>query len=286
MNLSRFYKTNDKFKTRPVLDSSSSAAKEPVWESIVKKEEIPDDSINSDFSETEPTPTLPSEELSNDVIAEDDIADTQLEPPVEIPDPEPSIDIELIRENAFIAGIEAGRKQAEEDLENSAQTLHCICTELDRLRETILQNSSGEMKELVLAISEKIIRHSVTDQEKTIIATIKDAIHLAVTSDAFQIQINPDDLAAVEIHKQEIINSISGLDNITLKPDATIERGGCKLESECCTVDASMASQIKVIHDSVMAETTLSDAAVTEITIQTTYNRTIRILYDTFFRIH
>jgi len=257
MSLSRFYKTNDGFQAKAVLENTANAGKKPVWKSIVKEKEILPEPEDSDTLDTVSTPDPISDNPLDDSAFDDapsEAAKVSIEEPPPAQVPEPSIDVEVIRENAFTAGVAAGRKQAEEDFENSAQTLLCICNELDRLRETILQNSAGEMKELVLAISEKIIRHSVTEQEETIIATIKDAIHLAVKSDEFQIQINPEDLEAVESRKKEIIDSISGLDNIILKSDATVERGGCKLESTCCTVDASMASQIKVIHDSVMAE--------------------------------
>ncbi len=262
MSLSRFYKTHADFQAKAVLQDTSPDSNVPVWESIVREEppvvevEIPPESAEEEKSnprEQEFVP--PPEETPQNSIEQDEIP--QKEPPPAAQ--EPAVDLEVIRQNGFTAGVAAGRQQAEEDFENSAKTLMRICTELDKLRETILQNSAGEMKELVLAISEKIIRHSVTEQEETIIATIKDAIHLAVKSDAFQIQINPDDLKAVEARKKEIIDSISGLDNIVLKPDATVERGGCKLESTCCTVDATIASQIKVIHDSVMAEDGLHD---------------------------
>ena len=132
-------------------------------------------------------------------------------------------------------------------------TFLCICNELDKLRETILKNSTIEMKALVMDISEKIIRHSIAEQNDTIIATIKEAIQLAVKSNEIEIQINPDDLQYIEEKKQEIIDSMSGLENITLQSDATIERGGCKLESSCCTVDATLTNQIKEISDNVMA---------------------------------
>jgi flagellar assembly protein FliH len=257
MSLSRFYKTNAGFQPKELLEKTSNASKEPVWESIViKEQEILPEPEESDTLDTVSIPDPPSDDSLEDPAFDDppEAADVTIEEPPPAQLPEPSIDVEGIRENAFTAGVAAGKKQAEEDFDNSAQALLCICNELDRLRETILQNSAGEMKELVLAISEKIIRHSVTEQEETIIATIKDAIHLAVKSDAFQIQVNPEDLEAVESRKKEIIDSISGLDNIVLKSDATVERGGCTLESTCCTVDASMTSQIKVIHDSVMAE--------------------------------
>ncbi len=266
MSLSRFYKTNTAFQKKPVLQDDSPSKSEPVWESIVQKEDASADhvSVSNIVPETVPHSSddqaLAAEpENSPRTPPDKEVSGIRDEPSPAPPQAEQVIDLEVIRENAFTAGVTAGRQHAEEDFENSTQTLIQICTELDRLRETILQNSAGEMKELVLAISEKIIRHSVEEQEETIVATIKDAIHLAVKSDAFQIQINPDDFKAVEARKKEIIDSISGLDNIVLKPDATVERGGCKLESTCCTVDATIASQIKVIHDSVLVEDILHD---------------------------
>lgn len=267
MSLSKFYKISNGFQPKALLDKTHDSPDEPVWESIVKDETRPPE--QSEEPDQSDPPAVETESDLENVTSQTDLpspSDTPDEnsaaldqPPPAAP-PEPAIDIENIRENAFTSGVIAGRQQAEEDFENSAQTLLSICNELDRLRETILQNSVSEMKELVLAISEKVIRHSVTEQEESIVATIKDSIHLAVKSDEFQIRIHPDDLKAVESRKAEIINSMSGLVNITLKPDISVERGGCKLESTCCTVDASMASQIKVIHDSVMASDGIGEA--------------------------
>ncbi len=280
MSLSRFYKANNNFKPKAVLDTTDPGSREPVWGSIVKDKIINPKSVLEDVQEpvipasetpedapeiSQPTESLEEDALDNgneDVTAGSSASPEAPVPPEPAPpaaQPEPVIDIEAIRENAFTSGIAAGRQQAEEDFENIAQTLLSICNELDRLRETILQNSAGEMKELVLAISERIIRHSVQEQGETIIAIIKDAIHLAVKSDEFQIMINPEDLEIVKSQKDDIINSISGLDSIVLKPDPNIERGGCKLESICCTVDADMASQIKVIHDAILASDTLPE---------------------------
>lgn len=266
MSLSRFYKTNSNFQPKAILDSTAPISDKPVWGTIIKEEQALLEPVPETIEEPLPSETVPHEPTQDSEIpiaAEDlfDIDSTEenaLKPVAEAPEPaEPVIDIETIRENAFTAGIAAGRQQAEEDLDNIAETFLSICNELDRLRETILKNSADEMKELVMAISERIIRHSVKEQEETIIATIQDAIHLAVKSDEFQIQINPADLEVVNSRKEEIISSVSGLENIVLKADTNIEQGGCKLESTCCTVDASMASQIKVIHDSVMAPDTL-----------------------------
>jgi flagellar assembly protein FliH len=100
-----------------------------------------------------------------------------------------------------------------------------------------------------MIIAEKIIRHSIDEQSATILATIEDAIRLAVRSEEFQIRINPQDHEVIQAKKKELIDDISGLDNIDLKTDSSIERGGCILESTLCTVDATVGSQLQFIRE-------------------------------------
>ena len=260
MSLSRFYKKNQDFQPDSILPQGSKAQEPPIWGESIIQEHVPEQAPIP-----EPAPEPPAQEPPP---PEPDAKEPEPPPPVveepappapPPPAPEPDIDLEAIRSEAFASGVDIGRKEAEEDFENGVNTFLCICNELDKLRETILKNSIVEMKELVMDISEKIIRHSVTEQEETIVATIKEAIQLAVKSDEIQIQINPDDLKCIEKKKKEIIDSISGLDNIVLHADATVERGGCQLESTSCTVDATLTNQIKVIRDNVMATDILNE---------------------------
>ncbi len=247
MSLSRFYKKSQDFQPDTLIPKANVSSDEPVWGESIISEEI---------ELVAPPPDIPDEEsLVTENIAVDpvEVADEVIIP-TPLPLAEPELDLEAVRSEAFASGVDMGRKEAEEDFENGINTLLSICNELDKLRETILKNSIPEMKELVMDISEKIIRHSITEQEETITATIREAIQQAVKSDEIQIQINPDDLNCIKLKKQEIIDSISGLDNIVLQSDPTIERGGCKLESSCCTVDATLSNQIKVIKENVMAD--------------------------------
>lgn len=268
MSLSRFYRTSEAFQPDKIIGTGDPTNSDVVWgESIVKKEIAPSSLLADPKQTTEELPAVPQINEKKK-ISPAPPATLSVEAAEEEPEPSPSappklppqttpkqptIDIDAIREKSFATGLEAGRKQAEEDFENATQTLLSICHEFDKLRETILQNSTGEMKALVMDISEKIIRHSVQEQEDTIVATIQSAIELAVKSDVFQVKINPEDLESLERKKMDLIESISDLDNIIFKPDATIERGGCMLESSCCTVDATLTSQIKIIRDSIMA---------------------------------
>jgi len=170
-------------------------------------------------------------------------------PPGKEEPPAPAIDLELIRQQAFSEGVVEGRRQADDDFGTCALTLRSACNQLTTLHETILRNNLEEMHNLVMLIAEKVIRHSITEQSETILATIEDAIRLAVKSEEFQIRVSPDDLDIVKQKKKEIIDDISGLDNIVLKSDHSIDRGGCVLESANCTVDATIGGQLQVINE-------------------------------------
>jgi flagellar assembly protein FliH len=244
---------SQKFQPETIVGKGTRTNDAAIWGESIVKEELPSPPpLPEPEKIVEETPVESQEEKKSNASPSQP---AESPPNAELnTEPEkPVFNIDALRNESFALGVAEGRKQAEEDFENGAQTLLRICHEFEKLRETILRNGIGDMKQLVMDISEKIIRHSVKEQEDTIIATIQDAIHLAVKSDVFQIQINPEDLECLENKRADLIESISGLKNIIFQPDPSIERGGCKLESSCCTVDATLASQIKIIKDSVMA---------------------------------
>ena len=168
--------------------------------------------------------------------------------------PVPAIDLELIQREAFAEGVLAGRHQADEDFGTCAGTLRAACNQLTQLHETILRNNTSEMHAMAMEIAEKIIRHSIHEQSDTILATIEEAIRRAVKSEEFEIRVNPEDLEVIKQKKQELIDEISGLTNIVLKADKSVERGGCLLESVNCSVDATITSQLQVINEALQSD--------------------------------
>ncbi len=188
-----------------------------------------------------PGETKPPGESSAEVGAQAEAAASGLDPLV----------VEQMVDEAFGLGIAEGLKRAEKDFGSAAAALLELCRQLDRIRETLLKNSAGEMQDLILAIAEKIIRTSVLEQDTTLLATIEEALHSAVKSDEFYIYVNPEDLATVQEKSAELVNGMNGLNNIVIKKDPSVERGGCKIESENCTVDATIASQFELIREQI-----------------------------------
>jgi len=204
------------------------------------------------------------EGLDSDFTAPQNIATPPVEKPAaineaateEIQEKEllPKIDIEAIAQENFNKGVQAGIERMESDFGSSLKTLQQVCEQLNTIRDTILKNSIGEMKELVLIIAQKIIRHSVISQNETILSTVEEAILQAVKSDEFKIAVNPDDYDTIKSKSSDFINTISGLENIIVGSDASVERGGCIIESSNCTVDATIASQLEIIAEKITSK--------------------------------
>jgi flagellar assembly protein FliH len=170
-------------------------------------------------------------------------------------DEEQGWNLDRIREVAYEKGLKDGLRMAEEDFGSSAKALALACENINTLRETILNNSMADMQNLVLIIAEKIIRHSVTEQDRTIADTVAEAIQHAVKSDEFLIQVNPADLDIIKSKSKEFIGSISGLENIVVQANPAIERGGCRIDSSTSTVDATIAGQLRIIEDNIKGKT-------------------------------
>ena len=177
-----------------------------------------------------------------------DVPAAAAEPPPPAPPPP---DLDKIREEAFSLGVQEGYKQAEADFGSGLSALTLVCDQLNTIRETILKNSKSEIIDLIISLSEKIIRHSVTEQNQTIIDTVEEALSQAIRSSEFYIYLNPEDFEIIKNREEDFISGVNGLENIIIKTATDIERGGCRIESENCTVDATLASQLSIIQEEV-----------------------------------
>lgn len=271
MSLSKVYPTLDTFEPEDLVSSSApdSSLFEPSSARVLPETEIrkvdhppadpqPDQNPHATLQapaeqETgnhpspdpqEPEPEHPPEPQS---APQNPPRQSQSEPPLPPVQGIPAEEVDRIVAESFEKGVQQGLQQAQDDFGSAARALLFSCQQLDSLRETILQNSVNEIKELVVAIAEKVIRHSVSEQQDTIFATVDEAIQKAVKSDEFYVLVNPADYDTISTRSAELVAGLSGLNNLVIKKDPSIEQGGCRLESENCIVDATLLGQLDII---------------------------------------
>lgn len=268
MSLSKYYKNSNSFQPEKLVKEKDNQA--TGWQSTQhsRPEPFQQQKISSEQPPLARAGKLPTIEQTvpqntdQTPSLDQDIDSTQNHTQEEPEKTEPQIDLsqyievaeaeEKIRE-AYNQGMRDAEEKADLDYLTATRSLIGLCQQLDTIRDTIINNSTQELQDFALSIAERILRISVQEQDKTIIATIQEALHKAVKSDEFLIFIHPDDLDTVAARSESIIDEISGLTNLVIKRDSTVERGGVRIESDNCVIDATISSQFETIRQAILA---------------------------------
>jgi len=261
MSLSKYYKDSSSFKREKLVQSE--APDQAGWKSKTKPPTGPFKPGDVSPPQATINPTTTASPTPDNAVEVPSSAASLSPPggstPAEAPSPTPAdLSNYVSQEEAeakaldmYQQGVQEGIVKATEDFGSALKALTTMCEQLDTIRETIIGNSSDELTEFAILIAEKIIRISLKDQDHSIIATIQEALSRAVKSDEFTIFIHPDDYQIISDKSADLIAGVSGLSNIVIKADPTIEQGGAKIESENCIIDATVASQFETIRDEI-----------------------------------
>lgn len=265
MSLSKYYKDSSSFQPEEILKQDEKT--EEGWQSTSQQKSnhfeqsqlsteihLPESNSDEDVAENGP------DEGTEDSIQQEDIpgppeeaGDTNIEK-IDLTQYIEISELEKQVEESYQKGVQDGLEKIDQDYDTATKTLLVICQQLDEIRNTIISNSSRELQDFALSIAERILRISVAEQDKTIIATIEEALTKAVRSDEFTIFIHPEDFKTVADKSANLIAEISGLNNLIFKKDITVERGGARIESENCTIDATISSQFETIRETIQKE--------------------------------
>jgi flagellar assembly protein FliH len=143
------------------------------------------------------------------------------------------------------AGLEAGGKRADAMLRRLSQTLD----QLGDLRRTMIRETEGQMVELALAIARRIVRREVALDQHLTLSMARLALERLGERTAATVRLHPDDLAATSSGRSEWSGS-----HVTVVADASVRRGGCRIESDFGSVDASIDAQFREVARALLAE--------------------------------
>jgi len=167
----------------------------------------------------------------------------------EAPQQTPPIDLQALKNVAYQQG---KTDQAAQSLAECQQSLNAFaeaCQKIDSHRRMLFERSQGDLINIIIAFSKKILGHELTLSRNSIATTLQAAIEQAIESEEFYVTLHPDDLAFAEGKVPELIAAIRGLERIIFKTDKTVTQGGCLLESTNCSVDATIETQLESMKE-------------------------------------
>lgn len=145
-------------------------------------------------------------------------------------------------------GQAAGYQEGKEERTRLLKQIEQILDTAKKKHEEILKAAEEEIVDLAILVAEKIIRREVEKDSEVVISTIKEALKRLTAKEEITIRVNIDEVGVVKEHKDEFMAQTKGLRAITFKEDSGIERGGCRIDTDFGSIDATISTQLEEIR--------------------------------------
>ena len=101
-------------------------------------------------------------------------------------------------------------------------------------------------------IAKRIIEKELTTNPDIIIKLVKNIVDSMNTAEAYKILVNPEDFETLtaEFGKQNLYSSVN--DKIQILTDNNVSPGGCIVETDLGSVDATLETRVASLEDAIM----------------------------------
>jgi len=122
-----------------------------------------------------------------------------------------------------------------------------VLDEMDARREGIELAARRELLDFAIAIAGKLTHRIGAMNRESVVENLRNAIQLVGSRTDLTIRAHPDDLAAIEEFAESVLYGVGNNRGVHIVPDEKIAPGGCVVNNETTTVDATLETQMDEI---------------------------------------
>ena len=148
-----------------------------------------------------------------------------------------------LRESAYQEGHEAALLELNQHLLDACER-----------RDTALLEVEQDMLRLAVKIAEKIIGRELEHNDSTLASIVATALRHARQHEVLVVRINPADIPTVLAHRDQL-DPMGRARFLDIIPDPRVGHGGCIIEGPSGTVDAQLATQLRVLERALLTRT-------------------------------
>lgn len=160
--------------------------------------------------------------------------------------------LETSRKEGFDEGREAGYEDGKSEVERLIQHLRTIISKAIEKRNQIIDQSETQIIDLVLLISQKIIKVISENQKNVVINNVIQALRKLKSRGDVVIRVNLEDVKLTSDHVKDFMRMVENVRSITVMEDSSVDRGGCIIETDFGRIDARITSQFKEIEEKIL----------------------------------
>jgi flagellar biosynthesis/type III secretory pathway protein FliH len=147
-------------------------------------------------------------------------------------------------------GFESGSKKADSVIDS----LNTTIGQLENIRQKIYQEIEKEVAQLALSIARKIVCREVNISRESVACVAREALSRVNNPAKIKIKLNPDDLQFIKDTPSQFSHFLNNADNIRFEAEASIQSGGCLVETDRGDIDARIEKQFEAIEELFQAQ--------------------------------
>jgi flagellar biosynthesis/type III secretory pathway protein FliH len=223
----------------------------PALDTIILEEEMPTLMENQQEAVTD--------NVSVDMSAEQASVSNNDVPPSEWQDM--SVAIETAQKESYEQGYAQAMKDGEDQYAKRLQEecQRVLKPQLEQMNHIVLavQNAwkqfgtsvENVVITLSLAAAEQVVKKEVQNDDRIILNQIREGLKRISGVERLKLRLHPDDEKIVRQSRTELLAHVDSVRDIVVEPDESVSRGGCILESESGSVDATVETQTKKMSE-------------------------------------
>lgn len=158
-------------------------------------------------------------------------------------------------------GLKTGGEQADRETREKAeiilQSLESTLQDVGNLIPSLVAKYETRIVGLIQQIAEKAVFATVEMDDEVIKPMVLDAINSLVEPEQVNLSVNDDDFEYIEMIKDDFFQEVESLEQISVKSDPTIPRGGCKIETNTASIETDPQKRLNAIFEAIKNRSTM-----------------------------
>jgi flagellar biosynthesis/type III secretory pathway protein FliH len=149
----------------------------------------------------------------------------------------------------FEAGLKKGCDQAYEEFrEKAAESLksfESLVQSFESLKGEIFKANEHFLMALVFRVAKMVTLKELSTDQDYVLRLSRQLLDQVGIRDNVKIRVSPKDADSIEFLKAELAKHFVDLKNLGIEVSDTVEGGGCTIETQWSTIDASLETQLE-----------------------------------------
>lgn len=145
-------------------------------------------------------------------------------------------------------GYKAGSIKASEDLKKSIEAVKDLIFELDRQKESLLEENRDEIIHLAIGMAEKIIGKELEADSEAFVSLFAKATRGIREQKWIKLTVSDHEAEFATMNTEYLLRMVKNTEQIEVCVQKAAPRGTCLVETESMLIDAGVTSQMKQLE--------------------------------------